>query len=239
MPHWSKITVTRNWRKTSRKRLSSIAPQMNSLIRLSTISITNTIQLFLNRLRLVLWILIPQLSYWGPGQGWEISKLIHVGLHGYAQSISFTSLLLKYQSPTASAIVILLIFGAIGECQVISLNVWQCIKQEFINMPPFLLCWKSLKALSKAALNPWRDSIWLESQLWMFSLHLCHDCWVSDDSGAKICCICQTSYAGLIMKNGVFMFLISSCAKKHWDGSILEVQSWNFFPTSWRWTTSS
>jgi len=33
-------------------------------------------------------------------------RLLHVGLHGYSQSISFTSCLLpKYQSPTASAIV--------------------------------------------------------------------------------------------------------------------------------------
>jgi hypothetical protein len=32
-------------------------------------------------------------------------RLLHVGLHGYPQSISFTSCLLpKYQSPTASAI---------------------------------------------------------------------------------------------------------------------------------------
>lgn len=46
----------------------------------------------------------------------------------------------------------LLIRGELGECHVLDIDVWQWIKHEFINIPPSLLCWKSLRWFSKAVL---------------------------------------------------------------------------------------
>lgn len=114
-------------------------------------------------------------------------RLWQVVSPGYALSISLVIFRLKYQSPTASAMVLLWTLGESIAYHVSCDSLWQWAKHEFMNIPPLFEYLKNkLKAASISCLKPCRICIWFVLQAAGLSLQRFQCPCISAEGGTSI-----------------------------------------------------